>query len=275
MKKVESKTIELQFFQLVEDQNKSLYEIDKEDLYNAYLTDIAYFSSIEDRVFYLTKVINYVKKHIDFSYNSHFLKSIKKINYDLLEKDLKNKGKKENIKEKNHYEILEIVKKLKTKDKFKKYFEIEYSIDSKIVFIGISLLSGFLKDIQSFKKSLEKKYDFTIDEDILSKSDIIKKSNVENVDKFIWKRDRKDLAFLIEKLIDLGFLAKYRNINKLISQHFIYENPKNKSLTNIDPDEIRDLKSKVKNDTYPLYPSEEIVDILTKTTNHSKKKPQN
>jgi len=91
-----------------------------------------------------------------------------------------------------------------------------------------------------------------------------------NIEKLTWKKDRKDLAYLIDELIRNGFIAENKNINKLIAQHFSYND------FEIKPTEIADLKSKIKNITYPLNPSKEIEEIITKAKNrYSKEKKQN
>jgi len=97
------------------------------------------------------------------------------------------------------------------------------------------------------------------------------KVKVVSIEKIIWKKEKKDLAFLIDELINIGFIAGNKTINKLISKHFIYENPENQIISEINPNEIADLKSKIKNKNYPLSPSDEIKEIILKTKNQSKK----
>lgn len=87
-------------------------------------------------------------------------------------------------------------------------------------------------------------------------SDKLNVSNIEsNVSKIQWKQNLTDLVFLFDELIRLGFITNYKNINKLIANHFTGKN------SEIKPNEIADLRSKLKNKNYPLNPSEAISDI--------------
>mgnify|MGYP001454535208 CR=1 FL=1 len=84
-------------------------------------------------------------------------------------------------------------------------------------------------------------------------------SKVENsFSKIHWKENLKDLVFLFDELVRLGFIANHNNINKLIANHFTGKN------SEIKPNEIADLRSKLKKKYISLYPSEPIKDIVEK-----------
>ncbi len=126
------------------------------------------------------------------------------------------------------------------------------------------------QDISVLSKLFEKLFKIGFTENVDSKLHLYFRTETElnkkykNSIKFkpiSWKKEIKDLAFLIEKLIEFGFVAKTKDINKLFAQHFSWKG------SEIKPSQLADLKSKIKNPNVDLNPSEEIKDIVEKLKN--------
>lgn len=142
------------------------------------------------------------------------------------------------------------------------FLEKDYFVDSKTgkdFYIESTIIiypNKIEKLIEDIKEEIKKYFNL-----------YIKESKINNIqiegDKITWLKDKQDFVLLFSELERLGYIAKVKDNNKLLSEHFAFFNKKNRKIENYKPDNIKDFRGKIKNPQSLINASEPIKDITS------------